>query len=315
MSQGGEQNGKIWRDGRIINWADATIHVISHVVHYGSGVFEGVRSYDTPSGGAVFRLQDHMRRMVDSCRIYRMQMRWSADELCQAVLDTIAANNMRAAYIRPLAIRTGESLGVGNVKAPIETFVIVRPATAYLGEDGMRNGVDVGVSSWRRSAPGTLPMMAKASGNYLSSQLANMEATRNGYVEALMLDHYGYLSEGSGENVFVVRDGVLYTSPLGAGILNGITRDSIIRIATDFGIHVSTENLPREMLYAADEVFFCGTAVEVTPIRSIDGVSVGDGKPGPITRKIQNEFLGIAQGRLADRYGWLTPVPEGAAVG
>ena len=309
------QNYKIWRDGRLVNWGDATIHVMSHVVHYGSGVFEGIRSYDTPSGPAVFRLQDHMQRLIESCKIYRMALRYSLDELCQAVVDTVAANNLRAAYIRPIVIRAGDDMGVSSRKAPIETFVIARPGKAYLGEDGLKNGVAVGVSSWRRVAPGTLPMLAKASGNYLSAQLANMEAQENGYVEAVMLDNFGFVAEGSGENIFMIKNGVMYTTPIAASILNGITRDSVMQIATDMNIEVRVENIPREALYVADELFFCGTAVEVTPIKSVDGMPVGEGKPGPVTRKIQTEFMDLAEGRLADRYGWRTTVPEGAAVG
>ncbi|HVZ78905.1 MAG TPA: branched-chain amino acid transaminase [Gemmatimonadaceae bacterium] len=304
------RTSKIWRDGQLINWDDATIHVMSHVVHYGSCVFEGVRCYETPNGGAIFRAREHARRLVDSCRIYRMPIKYSADELVQAWCDTVAANDLKECYLRPFVIRTGEQMGVLGTSAPIETFVIAWHWGPYLGRDGLENGVDVRVSSWRRPAPDTLPTMAKAGGNYLISQLSKMEAKVDEYSEGIMLDSFGYVSEGSGENMFAVRDGVLYTSPTSAGILHGITRDSILQIAADLGIPVREQNLQREFLYVADEMFFCGTAVELTPIRSVDRIPVGEGKPGPITRAIQKEYLGITRGTIPDRHGWLTMVPE-----
>jgi branched-chain amino acid aminotransferase len=303
------RTAKIWRDGSLVNWDEANIHVISHVVHYGSGVFEGIRSYETPSGGAVFRLQDHMRRLMDSCRIYRMPMRWTADELCQATVDTIAANEMTAAYIRPLVIRTGEQMGFNPVGVPVETFVLLWNWGTFLGHEAFEHGADACVSSWRRAAPDTFPTMAKASGNYLNSQLSKIEARQDGYHEAITLDSFGFVSEGSGENLFLIRDDVLYTSPISAGILHGITRDTIIRLARDRGHEVREQSIPREMLYVADEVFFCGTAAEITPVRSVDKIPVGTGKPGPITRALQAEYMGIAKGRIPDRHGWLTPVP------
>jgi branched-chain amino acid aminotransferase len=305
---------KIWRDGELVNWADATIHVLSHVVHYGSSVFEGIRSYETPTGGAVFRLRDHIRRLFDSCRIYRIAIPYSQDELIQATVDTIAANELKACYIRPLVIRGGQQMGFNPIGVPIETFIICYHWPTFLGEDALRLGVDVCVSSWRRAAPDTFPTMAKAGGNYLSSQLSKAEARGDGYAEAIMLDSFGYVSEGSGENVFVVRDNTLYTSPISSGILHGITRDSIIRIARDAGYEVREQTIPREFLYIADELFFSGTAAELTPIRSVDRIPVADGKPGPITRQIQEQFLSIAKGRLPDPYGWLTPVPVGVGV-
>jgi branched-chain amino acid aminotransferase len=314
MTQNGQNNYRIWRNGRLVAWQDATIHVMSHVIHYGSGVFEGVRAYETPDGAAIFRLREHMRRLVDSCRIYRMAMPYSVDELCDACVETVAANSLRAAYLRPLVIRSGESFGVVNGDAPIETFIIARPAGTYLGEEGFRNGVDVCVSSWRRAAPDTFPWQAKASGNYLNAQLALMEAKQNGYAEGIMLDSFGFVSEGSGENLFIVRDGTLITTPISAGILHGITRDAIMTLARDRGLTVREENVPREALYTADELFFTGTAVEVTPIRSVDGLDIGNGKPGPVTLAMQSEFMGIAQGRLEDRHGWLTPVVQRATV-
>ena len=301
---------KIWRDGHFVAWEDANIHVMSHVVHYGSSVFEGIRCYETPVGGAVFRLRDHMRRLVDSARIYRMPVRYSIDELMQAVVETVNANGLSQCYLRPLMARTGEQMGVlpSHDPALTETFIIAYNWGAYLGPEALENGVDVCVSSWRRAAPDTFPTMAKAGGNYLNSQLSKMQARLDGYVEGIMLDHSGLVSEGSGENLFVIRDEVLYTAPLAHGILHGITRDSVATLARDLGYEVREQAIPREFLYIADEVFFTGTAAEITPIRSIDRIPVGTGRPGPICRAIQTEFLGIARGSIADRHGWLTPV-------
>jgi len=315
MSQSASgRTARIWRDGVLVNWEDANIHVISHVAHYGSGVFEGIRSYETPSGGAVFRLHDHMRRLLDSCRIYRMPLKYTAEELAQATVDTIAANEMTAAYIRPLVIRTGEQMGFNPIGVPVETFIILWNWGTFLGHEAFENGADACVSSWRRAAPDTFPTMAKASGNYLNSQLSKIEAKQDGYHEAITLDSFGYVSEGSGENLFLVRGGVLYTSPISAGILHGITRDTVIRLARDMGHEVRETQIPREMLYISDEAFFCGTAAEITPVRSVDKIPVGSGKPGPITKALQTEFLGIAKGRLPDRHGWLTAVPAPAGV-
>lgn len=305
---------KIWRDGQLVDFQDATIHVMSHVVHYGSSVFEGIRCYETPSGGAIFRLRDHIRRLVDSAKIYRMDLRYSLDELCQAVVDTIAANELKECYIRPLIARTGQQMGVHPGNAPVETFVICWIWGRYLGEEALERGVDVRVSSWRRAAGSSIPTMAKAGGNYLGSQLTKMEAKVDDYIEGIMLDVQGQVSEGSGENLFVVRDGILYTSTIGAGILQGITRSSVIRIAADLGIEVRESPIPREMLYVADEVFFCGTAAELTPVRSIDRITVGEGHRGPVTRAVQEKYLGIATGRIPDPYGWLTFVPSPATA-
>jgi branched-chain amino acid aminotransferase len=304
----------IWRDGQLIPWEQATLHVMSHVVHYGSSVFEGIRCYETPAGPAVFRLRDHMRRLVDSCKIYRMPMRWSIDELCQGTLDLVAANELPACYLRPIALRTGEQMGVLGTSAPVETFLIAWKWGAYLGHEALEQGVDVCVSSWRRPAPGTIPALAKAGGNYLNSQLAKMEARADGYAEGIVLDNFGYVSEGSGENLFLVRDGVLHTTGLESGILQGITRDSVIAIAADLGIPVREMRIPREMLLLADELFFTGTAAELTPIRSVDRQPVGDGARGPIAKAIQERYLGIATGRVPDTHGWLTPVPVPASV-
>ena len=304
----------IWRDGHLIPWEQATLHVMSHVVHYGSSVFEGIRCYETPSGPAVFRLREHMRRLLDSCRIYRIELPWTVDQLVQATLDLVAANELRHCYLRPVVVRAGEQMGVLPFGVPVETFIVAWKWGTYLGADALEKGVDVCVSSWRRAAPGTFPTMAKAGGNYLNSQLAKMEARTDGYVEAITLDSFGFISEGSGENLFVIRDGVIHTSPASAGILHGITRDSVVQIARDLGYEVREQTLPRELLYVADECFFTGTAAEITPIRSVDRLPVGEGRPGPITREIQERFMGIATGRVADPYGWLTPVPVPAPV-
>jgi branched-chain amino acid aminotransferase len=307
---------KIWRDGQFVDWPDATIHVISHVVHYGSSVFEGIRCYATPQGGAVFRLADHIRRLHDSARIYRMPLRHSVDTLIQGCLDTIAANELEECYIRPIVIRTGDRMGVmpEETESALETFIIVRQWGRYLGDDALAKGVDVCVSSWRRAAPDTLPALAKAGGNYLSSQLSLLEARQNGFIEGIMLDSFGQISEGSGENVFIVREGVVHTPPLSAAILGGITRDTVIQLIRDLGHEVREQALPREFLYMADEVFFSGTAAEITPIRSVDRIQVGDGVPGPITKAVQERYLGIAKGRIPDERGWLTAVPEPAVA-
>lgn len=305
---------KIWRDGVLVDWADATVHVLSHVIQYGSGVFEGIRCYETPSGGAVFRLRDHMRRLADSAKIYRIALKYSVDELCQATVDTIAANKLRECYIRPIVMRTGEQMGIWGKGVPVETFIILWEWGTYLGKDAVDNGADVCVSTWRRAAPNTFPTLAKATGNYLNAQLTKAEAKQDDYLEGIVLDSGGFIAEGSGENLFLVRDGVLHTAPLSSGILSGVTRDSVTRIAQDLGFVVKETTMPRELLYLADEAFFCGTAAEITPIRSIDRLPVGAGKPGPVTKAIQERFMGIVKGRLADQYGWLTPVPVAAAA-
>lgn len=299
---------KIWRDGTFVDWQDATIHVMSHVVHYGSSIFEGIRCYETPDGPAIFRATEHMRRFLDSCKIYRMPMKYSVDELVAAAVDVVAENALPHCYLRPVAMRTGEEMGVLPTRAPVETFIIPWVWGRYLGHEALEQGVDVCVSSWRRPAPDTFPSLAKAGGNYLNSQLSKMEARAADYVEGIMLDSFGFVAEGSGENLFIIRDGVVYTAPLGSAILGGITRDSVMRIARDLGYPVVEQTIPREMLYIADELFFSGTAAELTPIRSVDRIEVGAGKPGPITRKIQDVYMGIATGKMPDRYGWLTRV-------
>jgi len=310
-----DNHHRIWRDGKFVSWEDATIHVISHVVHYGSSIFEGVRCYATPEGPAIFRLEDHMRRFIDSCKIYRMPLEHSLDTLMQACVDTVAENEMPHAYLRPIAVRTGEQMGVNPIGVPLEVFIIPWTWGTYLGQESLANGVDVCVSTWRRPAPSTHPTMAKAGGNYLNSQLSKMEAKLDGFAEGIMLDSFGLISEGSGENLFVVRDGKLFTSPISAGILQGITRDSVAKSAKAQGIDVIDQVMPREMLYIADELFFSGAAVEITTIRSVDRISIGTGKPGPISLAIQKEYMGIAKGAIPDRHGWLTHVPSEVAAG
>jgi branched-chain amino acid aminotransferase len=305
---------RIWRDGQFVAWDDATIHVMSHAVHYASSVFEGIRCYETPSGSAIFRAADHMRRLRDSCRIYRMPLRYDLDTLVQAAADTVNANDLRHCYLRPIVVRTGEQMGVYGVDAPVETFIIAWNWGSYLGDEALQHGVDVCVSSWRRAAPDTFPGLAKASGNYLSSQLSKMEARVNKYSEGIMLDSFGHVAEGSGENLFVVKDGVIFTASLGASILKGITRDSVMVIARDLGYEVREESIPRELLYIADEAFFSGTAAELTPIRSVDRIQVGAGKPGAITRAIQTQYMGICKGELEDRFGWLTMVQNAVTI-
>jgi branched-chain amino acid aminotransferase len=297
---------KIWRNGQLIPWEQANIHVMSHVVHYGSSVFEGIRCYGQPSGAAVFRLPEHMQRLIDSAKIYRMTLPYTLDELCAAVVDVIENNGVAPCYIRPIALRGYGEIGVSPVGSPIDVFIANFPWGKYVA--GGHGGADVCVSSWNRLAPNTMPALAKAGANYMNSQLIRMEADINGYAEGIALDVNGLVSEGSGENVFLVRNGVLYTPPLANSALSGITRDSVLTIARHLGLPVVEQSVPRELLYIADEVFFTGTAAEVSPIRSIDRILVGDGNPGPISRQIADEFFGIANGLKPDRFGWLTPV-------
>ena len=302
-----QKTDKIWHNGKLIRWEDATLHVMSHVVHYGSSVFEGIRCYEPRSGPAIFRADDHMQRLLDSAKIYRMDVGYSRAELVSAMTDLIKVNGVWPCYIRPIILRGYGDAGVSPDKCPVEIYIINYPWGKYLTQDD--SGVDVCVSSWTRIAPNTLPALAKSGANYMNSQLIRMEATKNGYVEGIALDNHGYVSEGSGENVFVVRNGVLQTAPLGNSVLPGITRDSILKLAREMGIPVLEAGIPREMLYIADEVFFTGTAAELTPIRSVDRITVGNGSVGPITRTLQKEFFAIVKGDKADRFNWLTPVP------
>ena len=303
--------GKIWMNGALVDWADAKIHVASHVVHYGSAVFEGARCYDTPRGAACFRLDTHLHRLFDSAKIYRMDMSLSYDEVHNAVIDTIKANQFKACYIRPIVYRGYHTLGVNPLPCPVDTAVILWEWGAYLGQDALTNGVDVRMSSWTRSAPNTFPTLAKTSANYANSALIKMEAMAEGYAEGIALDTAGFLSEGSGQNLFVVRNNVIYTPPTTASILPGITRDSVITLAKDHGFDVREEMLPRELLYIADEAFFVGTAVEVTPIRTVDKIPVGNGRRGPITEALQQAFFDVINGVVADKHGWLEYVYDG----
>jgi branched-chain amino acid aminotransferase len=307
------ETGKIWMNGKLVDWKDATIHVATHVVHYGTGVFEGIRAYDSPRGTNVFRLPEHMRRLWDSCRVYRMEPSYTLAQLTDAVLDTIRANNFKSCYIRPLIYRGYSQLGVNPMPRPVDVAVIVWEWGQYLGEEALNQGVDVGVSSWTRLAPNTLPAMAKATANYANSGLIKMQATVDGYAEGIALDESGLLSEGSGQNLFLVRDNVIYTPSLTSSILEGITRNTVLQLAKDLNFEVREQPLPREFLYLADEAFFCGTAVEITPIRSIDKIPVGSGKRGRITAALQERFFAIVRGERPDEHNWLTPV--GAAVG
>jgi len=302
-----QKTEKIWHNGKLIRWEDATIHVMSHVVHYGSSVFEGVRCYQLPTGPAIFRAQEHMQRLMDSAKIYRIDVDYSRDELVAAMVEVVKNNGVSPCYIRPIVLRGYGEAGVNPFNSPTEVYIINYPWGKYLGTN--EEGADVCVSSWTRLAHNTLPAMAKSGANYMNSQLMKMEAIVNGYVEGIALDANGYVSEGSGENVFVVRNGVLQTAPLGNSVLPGITRNCVLTIARDLGIPVLESGIPREMLYISDEAFFTGTAAEVTPIRSVDKIMVGNGGAKPITKAIQNEFYAIVRGEKPDKYGWLTPVP------
>lgn len=307
---------KIWCNGKFIPWDDAKIHVLSHVVSYGSAVFEGVRCYETVSGPAVFRLTEHMQRLVNSAHIYRMDVPFGVDALCQAVLDLVRVNKLNACYIRPIVLRGYEDVGVDPRTCPVDVYMACWDWGKYLGAEALRDGVDVCVSSWNRPAPNTLPQMAKAAANYMNSQLIKMEAKINGYAEGIALDVNGHVSEGSGENIFLVTNGTLITPPLANSALPGITRHTIMTLCKDLAIPVAEQVIPREMLYIADEVFFCGTAAEITPLRSVDRIKIGSGARGPITSRIQEEFFAIITGKRPDRHGWLSPVgvPSGAAV-
>ncbi len=303
-----EATEKIWYNGRFIPWNDAKIHVLSHVISYGSSVFEGIRCYDTPRGPAIFRAREHAQRLLDSAKIYRMELPYDVDELVAGFVDTVRESKLHDCYIRPIVLRGYGDVGVLPRENPIETYIACYPWGRYLGDEAIKGGVDVCVSSWTRIAPNTLPALAKAGANYMNSQLIRMEADINGYSEGIALDEAGYVSEGSGENLFLVRNGKIITPPLGASVLPGITRDTIVTIAGQLGIPIVETIIPREMLYIADEVFFSGTAAEVTPIRSVDRVTVGTGRRGPITERIQSRYFEIVKGETEDEFGWLTAV-------
>lgn len=295
---------KIWMNGKLVNWDDAKIHVLSHVVHYGSSWFEGIRCYDTAKGPAIFRLDRHLRRLFDSTKIYRTEIPFSVEEVEKAIISTIHANKMRACYIRPVVYRGYGDVGVNPLTCPVDLTIAVWEWGSYLGPEALSNGIDVCVSTWNRPAPNTLPAMAKAGGNYALSQLMKIEALQAGYHEAIALDVNGTLSEGTGENLFAVKDGIIYTPTISNAILPGVTRTSVIQLAEESGYRVREMNVPREMVYIADELFFTGTAAEVTPIRSVDKIKVGSGKPGPVTMQLQKQFFDIVR-NANDKHGWL----------
>ncbi len=298
----------IWMDGNFIEWDQAKIHICSHVIHYGTGVFEGLRCYDTPKGSVIFRLNDHTERLFNSAKIYRMEIPYTRDEINQVVIELIRKNGLKSAYIRPIAYRGYGELGVNPFPCPVCVAIATLQWGKYLGDEALETGVDVLVSSWNRMAPNTFPAMAKCCANYMNSQLIKMEAITYGFTEGIALDNTGYVSEGSGENLFAIKNGIIYTPPLHASILPGITRDTIMKIAREMKFKVIEEKLTREFLYISDEVFFTGSAAEVTPIRSIDKITIGAGKAGPITKMLQTRFFDIVEGRTEDKYNWLTHI-------
>ena len=315
MSSNFPESGWIWRNGEFIPWQDATVHIMVHALHYGSSVFEGVRCYRTPTGPAVLRLTDHMQRFTDSARIYRMDLPYSTEELGERVLELIRRNDLEECYIRPIAFRGYGTVGLNPLLSPLEVCLACWRWGAYLGAEAIDDGVDVCVSSWQRPAANTFPTLAKAGGNYLNASLMKMEAVQNGYAEAIALNVDGMVSEGSGQNLFLVRNGALYTPPVDGAMLPGITRDCIVTLAREREIPVHTEPIPREALYIADELFFTGTASEVSPIRSVDRIPVGRGKPGPVARQLHRELMDVAKGIRPDRYEWLTPVRSAPTPG
>jgi len=309
-----QKTEKVWHNGKFIHWDDAKLHVLSHVVSYGSGVFEGIRCYQTQQGPAIFRLREHMQRLINSARIYRMELPYSVDEFSGVACELVRVNKMGACYVKPIVLRGYGEVGVNPLTSPIEIYMACWNWGAYLGPEALAKGVDVCVSSWTRIAPNTLPAMSKAAANYMNSQLIRMEASINGFAEGIALDSDGHVSEGSGMNIFLVHEGTLYTPPLATSILPGITRDTVMKLAADLHIPAKEAVIPREMLYVADEVFFVGTAVEVTPIRSVDKIVVGKGVAGPITRQLQQEFFAVTGGKTPDRHNWLTSVSAPVAA-
>jgi branched-chain amino acid aminotransferase len=298
----------IWMNGKFVDLEDAKIHVLSHVVHYGSSVFEGIRAYDTPRGTAIFRLDRHTQRLLDSCKIARMEPTFGYEALMEAMKATVRENGGNACYLRPVVYRGYKSLGVNPTGVPVDVAIATLNWGKYLGKDALEKGIAVRVSSWRRAAPDTFPFMAKTGANYMNSQLIKLEAIADGYEEGIALDSFGFLAEGSGENLFLVRGNSVFTPTLANAILPGVTRDCILVLARKLGYDVREEQLPREMLTIADEVFFTGTAAEITPITSIDRMPVGNGKVGPVTKKLQAAFFDIIEGRARDRHGWLFPI-------
>ena len=304
----------IWMNGKLVPWDDAQVHVLSHVLHYGSSVFEGIRAYKTPSGAAIFRLGDHIERLSYSAKIYRMKMNYTAAEIERACIETVASNRLEECYIRPLVYRGYAHVGVNPIGTPIEIAIAAYPWGKYLGDDALTKGVAVKIGTWARMAPNTLPAMAKAGGNYLNSQLLKLEAVEDGYSEAIALDTNGYVSEGSGENLFLVHKGELITPPMHNSILAGITRASVMKLAQELALPVREMVIPREMLYIVDEAFFTGTAVEITPVTSVDRIPVGTGEVGAVTKALQRAFFAIVKGEVPDRFGWLTKVPRAVAA-
>ncbi len=299
---------KIWKNGEFINWDDANVHVMTHALHYGTSVFEGIRCYKTSRGSEVFHLQKHVARLFNSAKIYRMEIPFTQAEFCEAILETIKANELEHCYIRPVVFRGTGSMGVNPLGNSVESYIAVWEWGKYLGDEAIEQGVDVCTSSWQRSAPNTIPTMAKAGGNYLNSILVKMEALINGYSEGIALDTNGYISEGSGENIFVIQDSVIWTTPVSGAILPGITRGCVMKIAGELGYEVREQFIPREMLYIADEAFLTGTAAELTPLRTVDKIQIGQGRRGPITTALQSAFFDYVEGRTEDRWGWLTAV-------
>ncbi len=303
-----EKNGMVWINGKLVPWKDANIHIASHVIHYGSSIFEGFRAYNTPKGTAILRNDAHIKRLYNSCKIYRMEIPFTQEQFEQAVIQTIKANKLKACYIRPVIYRGYGNLGVDPFPNPVDCAILVWEWGQYLGEKALENGVDVKISTWQRMAPNTFPALAKSGANYMNSQLIKMEALLEGYAEGIALNVSGHISEGSGENIFIVINGQIHTPPLSSSILPGITRDMVICIAKDLGITLVEETLPREMLYIAEEVFFTGSAAEITPIRSVDKITIGNGKRGPVVKRLQDDFFAYINGEKKDKYRWLTYV-------
>ena len=303
-----EKNGMVWINGKLVPWKEANIHIASHVIHYGSSLFEGFRAYNTPKGTAIFRNNAHIKRLYNSCKIYRMGIPFTQEEFEQAVIQTIKANKLKACYIRPVVYRGYGTLGVDPFPNPVDCAILVWEWGQYLGEKALENGVDVKISTWQRMAPNTFPALAKSGANYMNSQLIKMEALLEGYAEGIALNVRGHISEGSGENVFIVINGEIHTPPLSSSILPGITRDTVICMAKDLGFTLVEETIPREILYIAEEVFFTGSAAEITPIRSVDKITVGNGKRGPVVKRLQDEFFAYINGEKKDKYRWLTYV-------
>jgi len=299
----------IWFNGEIMPWQNATVHVMSHALHYGSSVFEGIRAYETNNGVCVFRLTDHIKRLFDSAKIYRMNIPYTQDEVIQACRDAIIKNDLKACYLRPLAFLGDIGMGLRPpIDAVADLMIAAFSWQAYLGAEAIENGVDVGISSWNRLAPNTMPTTAKAGGNYLSSQLISAEARRHGYTEGIAMDVNNQISEGAGQNLFIVRNGIIFTPPATASILQGLTRDAVFVLAKELGYQVREESISREALYLADEFFMTGTATEIVPVKSVDGITVGNGKRGPITKTLQQSFFGLFDGSTEDKLGWLEPI-------